>query len=61
MHDSDGKDNTMGRDEIQKFTKFKVEIDLHELIVPGWTLDMGSETHVWIDFKYERFPNIYFS
>lgn len=61
MQDSDGIVGTVGRDEIRKFTKFKVEIDLHKLIVSGWTLDLGSDTPVRIEFKYERLPNICFS
>lgn len=49
------------RDDIRKFIKFKIEIDLHKPIVPGWTLDRETDTPVWITFKYERLPNVCFN
>lgn len=35
-----------------------MEIDLEKPIVPGWNLDLGRETPVWIEFRYEKLPNI---
>lgn len=55
------KERNVQRDEIRKYSKFKVEIDLHKLIVPGWTLDQGEQSPMWIEFKYERLPNICFN
>lgn len=49
-----------GNDEIRKYAKFKIEIDLYKPLIPGWTLDLGAETPIWIEFKYERLPNICF-
>lgn len=48
-------------DEIRRYVKFKVEVDIHRPIVPGWTLDRGELTPIWISFKYERLPNICFN
>lgn len=61
IHDFEGKESDVGRDEVRKYTKFKVEIDLANPIVPGWTLDLRTKTPIWIDFKYERLPNICFT
>lgn len=47
-------------DEIRKYIKFQIEIDLSQPIVPGWTLDQGTAPPVWIDFKYEKLPNLCF-
>lgn len=48
------------RDEILKYIKFRIEISLELPIVPGWTLDRDKDSPVWIDFKYEKLPNICF-
>lgn len=61
IQNSENEEGNSGRDEIQKFVKFKVEIDLLKPVVPGWTLGQGSGTPLWIDFKYERLPNICFT
>lgn len=61
IYDLASNDSTNRRDDVCKFIKFKVEIDLHKPIVPGWTLDLGTETPIWIDFRYERLPNVCFN
>lgn len=45
------------KDEIRKYIKFRVELDLEKPIVPGWLLDRGSQPPVWIEFRYEKLPN----
>lgn len=54
------KDDQVEKDEIRKYVKFKVEIDLSNPIVSGWTLDRGSETHIWIGFEYERLKHLFY-
>lgn len=42
IHDLDCNDSAAGRDDIRKFIKVKVEIDVYKPFVPGWTLNLGS-------------------
>lgn len=55
LHVPDDNEYLGGRDVVLKHVKFKIEIDLTKPIVPGWTLDRGLESPIWIDFKFENF------
>lgn len=48
-------------DGVKKYVKYLVEIDLDRAIVPGWVLDQGNLTPLWIEFKYEKLPNLCFN
>lgn len=61
IQSSKGNEGKAGMDDIRKYIKYKVEVDLHKPVVPGWTLDRGTKSPVWIEFKYERLSNICFS
>lgn len=38
------KEGFIRRDEIRKYSKFKIEIDLPKPLVSGWTLDRGTRS-----------------
>lgn len=48
-------------DEIMKYIRFLVEIDMEAPIVPGWRLDGGDQSPVRINFKYEKLQNMCFN
>ncbi|CAM8937156.1 unnamed protein product [Rhodiola kirilowii] len=44
----------------RKWPRFRVEVEVSDPIFPGCYLKLRDGRYIWLDFKYERLPNICF-